>query len=233
MQKYFAIKIQFFLRMSNVGNNIKKLRKVKGMSQQAFGDVFNLTRGNISSYEEMRAEPKIEIVLKIANYFGIPVQHLIEKNLSVNEILNFNDYFQPNSPVIGRKRFVQIPLLERDVLFEASSHFVKLDELPVIEFPLQSRNRFIAIEYSDAIPVPNDFFANSQSILFFEEIDVQSLHTLDNAFGLCFSDQEFFIGKYSLQDKEISLLLNAWKKVDFTLGEKEFFWKLYGKFDRV
>ncbi|ULT27864.1 helix-turn-helix domain-containing protein [Sphingobacterium sp. E70] len=65
--------------MSNVGNNIKKLRKVKGLSQQAFGDVFNLTRGNISSYEEMRAEPKIEIVLKIANYFGIPVQHLIEK----------------------------------------------------------------------------------------------------------------------------------------------------------
>ena len=85
--------------MSNVGNNIKKLRKVKGMSQQAFGDIFNLTRGNISSYEEMRAEPKIEIVLKIANYFGIPVQHLIEKNLSVNEILNFNDYFDPNVPI--------------------------------------------------------------------------------------------------------------------------------------
>jgi Predicted transcriptional regulators len=219
--------------MSNVGNNIKKLRKVKGMSQQAFGDVFNLTRGNISSYEEMRAEPKIEIVLKIANYFGIPVQHLIEKNLSVNEILNFNDYFQPNIPVIGRKRLVQIPLLERHAIFEASSHFTKLDELPLIEFPLQSRNRFIAIEYADAIPVPNDFFATSQSILFFEEVDIQSLHTLDNAFGLCFSDQEFFVGKYSLQDKEISLSLNAWKKVDFTLSEKEFFWKLYGKFDRI
>jgi len=219
--------------MSNVGNNIKKLRKVKGMSQQAFGDIFNLTRGNISSYEEMRAEPKIEIVLKIANYFGIPVQHLIEKNLSVNEILNFNDYFEPNVPVIGRKRLLQIPLLERDAIFEASSHFAKLDELPVIEFPLQSRNRFIAVEYSDAIPVPNDFLVASQSVLFFEEVDVHSLHTLDSAFGLYFSDQEFFIGKYSLREKEISLALNVWKKVDFTLGVKQFFWKLYGKFERV
>jgi len=219
--------------MSNVGNNIKKLRKVKGMSQQAFGDIFNLTRGNISSYEEMRAEPKIEIILKIANYFGIPVQHLIEKNLSVNEILNFNDYFQPSTPVIGCKSLIKIPLLERDVIFEASSHFAKLDQLPIIEFPLQSRCRFIAIEYSDAIPVPNDFLATPQSILFFEEVDVQSLHTLNNAFGLCFSDQDFFIGKYSLKDKEISLSLNAWKKSDFTLGEKEFFWKLYGRFDRV
>lgn len=219
--------------MSNVGNNIKKLRKVKGMSQQAFGDIFNLTRGNISSYEEMRAEPKIEIVLKIANYFGIPVQHLIEKNLSVNEILNFNDYFEPNVSIIGRKRLLQIPLMERDAIFEASTHFSKLDELPIIEFPLQSRNRLIAIEYADAIPVPSDFFASPQSILFFEEVDVQSLHTLDKAFGLYFSEEEFFIGKYSLQEKEISLALNVWKKVDFTLGEKAYFWKLYGRFERI
>lgn len=219
--------------MSHVGNNIKKLRKVKGMSQQAFGDVFNLTRGNISSYEEMRAEPKIEIVLKIANYFGIPVQHLIERNLSVNEILNFNDYFQANVPVIGNKRFLQIPFLEREVVLEASAYFSKFNELPIIEFPLQSRNRFIAIEFSDAIPAPSDFVVGSHVILFFEEVDLESLHTLDNAFGLYFSTQEFFIGKYSLADKEINLVLNAWKKVDFVLTEKGYFWKLYGKYERI
>ncbi|MDQ1152611.1 transcriptional regulator with XRE-family HTH domain [Sphingobacterium zeae] len=233
MQKYFAKIIQFFFKMSHVGNNIKKLRKVKGMSQQAFGDVFNLTRGNISSYEEMRAEPKIEIVLKIANYFGIPVQHLIERNLSVNEILNFNDYFQANVPVIGNKRFLQIPFLEREVVLEASAHFSKFNELPIIEFPLQSRNRFIAIEFSDAIPAPSDFVVGSHVILFFEEVDLESLHTLDNAFGLYFSTQEFFIGKYSLADKEINLVLNAWKKVDFVLTEKGYFWKLYGKYERI
>ncbi|RKE43403.1 helix-turn-helix domain-containing protein [Sphingobacterium detergens] len=219
--------------MSNVGNNIKKLRKVKGLSQQAFGDVFNLTRGNISSYEEMRAEPKIEIVLKIANYFGIPVQHLIEKNLSVNEILNFNDYFQPDIPTLGGKRLSQVPLLEREVLLDACTYVSKLNELPVIEFPLQSRNRFIAMEYMDAIPVPGDFVITAQSILFFEEIDIESLHTLNNAFGLCFSAEEFFIGKYTMVEREISLVLNAWKKVDFVLAEKGNFWKLYGKFERI
>jgi len=118
--------------MSNVGNNIKKLRKVKGMSQQAFGDIFNLTRGNISSYEEMRAEPKIEIVLKIANYFGIPVQHLIEKHLPVNEILNFNDYIDQNVSLIGRKRLLQISLLERDGIFEAARYFSKLEVVSII-----------------------------------------------------------------------------------------------------
>lgn len=219
--------------MSNVGNNIKKLRKVKGLSQQAFGDIFNLTRGNISSYEEMRAEPKIEIVLKIANYFGIPVQHLIEKNLSVNEILNFNDYFQPEISMASTKRLVQVPLLQRENLLDVYSYLTRLSELPVIEFPLQSRSRFMAVEFVDTIPAPGDFKVNAQSVLFFEEVDIELLHTLPDSFGLYFSSGEFFIGKYLLEEKEISLVLNAWKKVDFVLAEKAYFWKLYGKFERV
>lgn len=219
--------------MSNVGNNIKKLRKVKGLSQQAFGDIFNLTRGNISSYEEMRAEPKIEIVLKIANYFGIPVQHLIEKNLSVNEILNFNDYFQPEISMVSTKRLVHVPLLQRENLLDVYSYLTRLSELPVIEFPLQSRSRFMAVEFVDTIPAPGDFKANAQSVLFFEEVDIELLHTLHDGFGLYFSSSEFFIGKYLLEEKEISLVLNAWKKVDFVLAEKAYFWKLYGKFERV
>lgn len=40
--------------MSKVGRNIKKIRSVKGLSQQAFAYLFSLTRGNISSYEELR-----------------------------------------------------------------------------------------------------------------------------------------------------------------------------------
>ena len=75
--------------MTQIGTNIKKLRSVKGLSQQAFGELFNLTRGNISSYEEFRAEPKISVILQIAKYFSIPVAHLLEKKLTVNEILNF------------------------------------------------------------------------------------------------------------------------------------------------
>jgi hypothetical protein len=47
-----------------------------------------------------------------------------------------------------------------------------LNELPVIEFQLQSHNRFIAMEYMDAIPAPGDLIVAPRSILFFEEIDI-------------------------------------------------------------
>ena len=67
--------------MTQIGKNIKKIRSVNGLSQQSFADLFSLTRGNISSYEESRAEPKIEVMIKIANYFGIPLSDLIEQDL--------------------------------------------------------------------------------------------------------------------------------------------------------
>ncbi|ULT27863.1 hypothetical protein KUH03_15230 [Sphingobacterium sp. E70] len=123
--------------------------------------------------------------------------------------------------------------MEREALLDACTYVSKLNELPVIEFPLQSRNRFIAMEYMDAIPVPGDFGITAQSILFFEEIDIDSLHTLNNAFGLCFSAEEFFIGKYTMVEREISLVLNAWKKSRLCVGREGNFWKLYGKFERI
>lgn len=60
------------------------------MSQQAFANLLDLTRGNMSSYEEYRADPIIEVVMKIANFFGIPLSDFIEKGLSVNELLHYN-----------------------------------------------------------------------------------------------------------------------------------------------
>lgn len=75
--------------MSHIGKNIKKIRSVKKLSQQAFADLFGLTRANIGSYEEGRAEPKIAVVLEIANKFSIPIDRLLNKELNVNEVTGF------------------------------------------------------------------------------------------------------------------------------------------------
>src|SRR4051812_15355984 len=76
--------------MLKTGTNIKKIRAAKNLSQQAFADLFELTRGNISSYEENRAEPKLETAIKIANHFCIPLSKFVSEVLSVNEILQYN-----------------------------------------------------------------------------------------------------------------------------------------------
>lgn len=75
--------------MTYFGTNLKKIRQIKGLSQQAFAELIDLNRGVISSYEEGRAEPKIETLLRIATYFGISTDDIISKPLTVNQLSNF------------------------------------------------------------------------------------------------------------------------------------------------
>lgn len=85
--------------MTYFGTNLKKIRQIKGLSQQAFAELIDLNRGVISSYEEGRAEPKIETLLRIANYFGISTHDIISKPLTVNQLTNFT-LVEDNIPVL-------------------------------------------------------------------------------------------------------------------------------------
>lgn len=219
--------------MSKIGYNIKKLRNVKNLSQQAFADMFGLTRGNISSYEEMRAEPKIEIIMKIANYFSIPLEQLLAKQLSVNEILHFNDYFDDKQQKKIPKKFANIPFLSREEIQKVKEGTFVADNIETISFPIFSSNKFIAVELTLDVAVPLDFTVSDSAFLFFEQVQVENLHTLHHHFGLYLTNQEIFIGMYQQNDSEIELKLNEWKSEVFTQENKQYFWKLYAKFEKM
>jgi len=218
--------------MSQIGNNIKKLRKVKGISQQAFGEIFSLTRGNISSYEELRAEPKIDVVTKIANYFSIPLHDLLNKSLSVNEILNFNDHFEPQKQETPSD-FKSIPYIDRHFLSSISSYHDKLNNLPQINFPIFSARNFLALEFTEFINHHPDFKIQENNIGFFKQVDIELLHTLHDQFGLFFTPDTFFIGKFSITDQKIHLILNPWKQEELEMEQLANFWKLDGEFKKI
>ena len=67
--------------MNFISNNLKFLRHFSGLSQQQFANLFNLNRGNIASYENGSAEPNIENLIKIAEYFHIDLVTLVRHNL--------------------------------------------------------------------------------------------------------------------------------------------------------
>lgn len=219
--------------MSQIGNNIKKLRKVKGLSQQAFAELFNLTRGNISSYEELRAEPKIEIAIQIAKYFSIPLSELLEKQLTVNEILNFEGYKSEDTSTKGSKYFASTPFISREVLESSKNIYSELSSLPQISMPGLAQDHFIAVENTHLIPKPADFPFEENNILFFEHVRVEILHKLHKHYGFFLNEEELFFGKYKVEGKKITLILNDWKKVSLSPDNQQHFWVLYAKFDRV
>lgn len=219
--------------MSFLGQNIKKLRQVKGLSQQAFAEIFELKRNNISSYEEKRAEPKLEYVIKIANYFGIPLNDFIEKPLSVNEILKFGDYFEETN-VNKFKNLTDIPFLNRENLTKNEEFLLNLNLLPQIKFPIYSKNELIALEMDSSISHHSDFINADGSILFFKNIDLNNLHLITNdSFGLIWSENEFYLGKFKINEDQISLELNDWKSIQLNANKPQHFWIQYGVYNKV
>lgn len=97
--------------MSFFGTNIKKIRQVKGLSQKAFADLFDLNRGVISAYEEGRAEPKIDTLLKVAGYFSLDINDFLTKPLQVNNLVSGSVIdtlmFSPLKKLSAEKKTVQ------------------------------------------------------------------------------------------------------------------------------
>ncbi len=75
--------------MSYFGTNIKKIRGIRGLTQAQLAEELNLTRGSVSSYEEGRAEPKIETIMMASDFFGIPMEDLLKQKLTVNQLIGF------------------------------------------------------------------------------------------------------------------------------------------------
>lgn len=67
--------------LSCLSANIKTLRRKRGMSQEELARLIGLNRGNIASYENGTAEPKICNLLKLSRVFGVSILDLTAKNL--------------------------------------------------------------------------------------------------------------------------------------------------------
>ncbi len=63
--------------MHIVGENIKKCRENKGLSQEALADALNVTRQTVSSWETGRTEPDIDTLHRIAQVLEVTVEELI------------------------------------------------------------------------------------------------------------------------------------------------------------
>lgn len=57
--------------------NLKSLRLSKGLSQLKLAELFNISQQSIYKYENGLAEPDIDALIKLADYFETSVDYLI------------------------------------------------------------------------------------------------------------------------------------------------------------
>jgi transcriptional regulator with XRE-family HTH domain len=75
---------------SELGENIRKIRELKGFSQQNLADDIKVDQKTISRIEKGEISPKFDTITSIAKSLSVSLSQL----LSFNENLIFNNYIQ-------------------------------------------------------------------------------------------------------------------------------------------
>ena len=77
--------------MQPIGKNIKKIREEKGLTQQAIADLIAMHRSNYSRVETGDRDLSIEAVGKIAKYFNMSIDDLVNFEGEIPNEVTFED----------------------------------------------------------------------------------------------------------------------------------------------
>ncbi len=88
--------------MINIGENLKKLRKAKGLSYRRLAEQVGISHANLSEYEKNEITPSFENVLKICKFFNVPLEYLLlgeksnfkYKDFELAELFNETDQLE-------------------------------------------------------------------------------------------------------------------------------------------
>jgi len=138
--------------MSFFGINLKKIRKLKSISQKEMAEIISLKRAALGAYEEGRSEPKIDTIIKFANYFSISIDDLLKRELSINELLKFNTRITTDETKL-REAYPRIPIITKEIASSYLKYYDKagfIENMPYVEWPVKKGNKEVrAFEIQD------------------------------------------------------------------------------------
>lgn len=169
--------------MSFFGKNIKKIRGVKSLSQQAFADLFDLKRGTLGAYEEGRSEPKIDTVIRIANYFSISIDDILTAELTVNQLLKFNDRLTLTPEELEKEQFAQVPCITEKGANDYLQYFHNqtfIDDMPKLSLPINIEKDFRACTVTNLEMTTHDKGLYPKDVVVGEKVPHKIIQKLNN-----------------------------------------------------
>ena len=153
--------------MSQAGQNLKYLRKLRGWTQEEFAVKLGIKRSLVGAYEEERADPMLEVLEIVGDTFKLSLDELLLKDLS-----NTGESF------LAKRRQQKMMSADRNVIHfvpvkaaagylagYADSEFI--DELNTFTLPMLAGGNYRAFEIigDSMMPTP------SGSIIVGEKVD--------------------------------------------------------------
>ena len=143
--------------MSQAGQNLKYLRKLRGWTQEEFAIKLGIKRSLIGAYEEERADPRLEVLEIICDIFKLTLDEVLLKDLS-----------NTSGSYLSRRRQQKMMSAERNLIHfvpvkaaagylagYADSEFI--DELNTFTLPMLSGGDYRAFEIigDSMMPTPS------------------------------------------------------------------------------
>ena len=94
--------------------NIRFLRKQMNLSQEELATKIGLNRGNIASYENGTAEPKVCNLLRLSRLFGVSICDLAQRDLSDQEGPSSNGRFKNGHQAPGTQDPVMLETIHNN-----------------------------------------------------------------------------------------------------------------------
>ena len=153
--------------MSQAGQNLKYLRKLRGWTQEEFSNKLGIKRSLIGAYEEERADPRLEVLEIIADIFKLTLDELLLQDLSNTGNSYLAKRRQQKMMTAERNliHFVPVKAAAGYLAGYADSEFI--DELNTFTLPMLAGGQYRAFEIigDSMMPTP------SGSIIVGEKID--------------------------------------------------------------
>jgi transcriptional regulator with XRE-family HTH domain len=144
-----------------INENIRSLRKQHHWTQDQFAQQLNIKRSLVGAYEEGRAEPRLELLQKMAAVFNISVDQLIGGTVPAADAVNEESKYSRGKDI----RIVTIDSEKRDnielVPHKAAAGYLNgysdaefVKELPKFKLPVLSIGNYRAFEISGDSMLP-------------------------------------------------------------------------------
>ena len=143
--------------MSQAGQNLKYLRKLRGWTQEEFAIKLGIKRSLIGAYEEERADPRIEVLEIVGDIFKLSLDELLLKDLR-----------DTGSNYLAKRRQQKMLTADRNIIYfvpvkaaagylagYADSEFI--DELNTFTLPMLAGGNYRAFEIigDSMMPTPS------------------------------------------------------------------------------
>ncbi|WP_159038349.1 helix-turn-helix domain-containing protein [Brumimicrobium mesophilum] len=199
-----------------------------------FADLFDLKRGTLGAYEEGRSEPKIETIINVANYFSIPIDDLLKRELTINELLKFNTELTTNESQL-RKAFPRIPLLTKVNQEEYIIHHQKesfLNNMPFIKWPIDVGDKtYLFYEVFDLEMSDSQGGLYPKDIVLLEKI---SFENIDQSLPVLVVYDDIKLCRIVKKEEKVELIADhpAIETIEISISDIKESWVLVGLFQK-